>query len=71
MRNSHAWDLVVSIFLIAGGINWGLVGLGYFFGTNLNIINLVLGSWPAVENIVYVVVGLCALWVGWIQMSKK
>lgn len=57
--------------LILAGINWGLVGLGYFLNTNLNVINLILGSWPAVENIVYVVVGLCAIWVAWIQMSKK
>ena len=57
--------------LIIAGINWGLVGLGYFLGTNLNVINIILGSIPAVENIVYVVVGLCAIWVAWIQMEKK
>ena len=57
--------------LIIGGLNWGLVGLGYFLKMNLNVINLVLGSMPAVENIVYVVVGLCALWVAYASMSKK
>ena len=57
--------------LIIAGLNWGLVGLGYFLGTNLNVINVILGSMPAVENIVYVVVGLCAVWVAWIQMEKK
>ena len=57
--------------LIIAGLNWGLVGLGYFLGTNLNVINLILGSWPAVENIVYIIVGLCAIWVAWIQMQKK
>lgn len=57
--------------LVVGGLNWGLVGLGYFFKTNLNVINILLGSWPVVENIVYIVVGLCALWVGYAKMSKK
>ena len=57
--------------LIIAGLNWGLVGLGYFLGTNLNVINLILGSLPAVENIVYIIVGLCAIWVAWIQMQKK
>ena len=57
--------------LVAGGLNWGLTGLGYFLNTNLNVINLILGSWPAVENLVYIVVGVCAAWVATIQMSKK
>ncbi|MEX0616938.1 MAG: DUF378 domain-containing protein [Candidatus Woykebacteria bacterium] len=57
--------------LVIGGLNWGLVGLGYFLDTNLNVINLILGSIPVLENIVYVVVGLCAVWVAWLQMEKK
>lgn len=57
--------------LIIAGLNWGLVGLGYFVGANLNIINLILGSWPAVENIVYVIVGLCAIWLAWLQLQSK
>jgi uncharacterized protein len=48
-----AWLLVV-----IGGLNWGLVGLGGFFGGNWNVVNLVLGSWPTVEWIVYVLVGI-------------
>jgi uncharacterized membrane protein YuzA (DUF378 family) len=48
--------------LIIGGINWGLVGLGGFFGGNWNVVNMLLGSWPAVEWIVYVLVGISAVW---------
>ncbi|MEX0621493.1 MAG: DUF378 domain-containing protein [Candidatus Woykebacteria bacterium] len=59
------WTLVVA------GVAWGLVGLGYFLNTNLNVINLILGSWPAVENIVYILVGICAVWVAYLQMGKK
>jgi len=44
--------------LIVGGINWGLVGLGMLMGRNLNVVNMLLGSWPTVEAIVYLLVGI-------------
>ncbi|MBI5135163.1 DUF378 domain-containing protein [Candidatus Uhrbacteria bacterium] len=53
---SVAW-----VLLIVGGLNWGLVGLGGFFGDNWNVVNLLLGSWPKVEWIVYVLVGVSAV----------
>ena len=62
---------IAVVLVIIGALNWGLVGLGYFLNTNLNVINLILGGWPAVENLVYIVVGLCALWVLYAQMGKK
>jgi uncharacterized membrane protein YuzA (DUF378 family) len=68
MGMEEKWGIWV---LVVGGLNWGLAGLGYFLGTNLNVINILLGSWPAVENIVYVVVGLCALLVGYTKLGKK
>jgi uncharacterized membrane protein YuzA (DUF378 family) len=40
-----------------GAINWGLVGLGGFFGGNWNVVHMLLGAWPQVEWIVYVLVG--------------
>ena len=46
---------------VIGGLNWGLVGLGMFMGANWNVVNMVLGGWPAVESIVYVLVGLSAI----------
>ena len=49
------------VLLLIGGLNWGLVGLGMFMHSNLNVVNLLLGSWPVVEAIVYVLVGLAAL----------
>ncbi len=60
MGNLHgiAWWL-----LVIGGLNWGLVGIGGFAGGNWNIINLILGSWPVVEWIVYVLVGLSAVYL--------
>ncbi|PIR53530.1 hypothetical protein COU76_00605 [Candidatus Peregrinibacteria bacterium CG10_big_fil_rev_8_21_14_0_10_49_10] len=48
---------VVKILIIVGGLNWGLVGIGGFLGSNLNIVNILLGSMPAIENLVYLLVG--------------
>lgn len=47
--------------VIIGGLNWGLVGLGGFMGTNLNVINLLLGSWPMLDWSIYLLVGLSAI----------
>ncbi|HRY62376.1 MAG TPA: DUF378 domain-containing protein [Candidatus Paceibacterota bacterium] len=51
-----AWILV-----IVGALNWGLVGVGMFMGANLNLVNLIFGTWPTVEYLVYVLVGIAAL----------
>lgn len=53
---------VAFILLIVGGINWGLVGLGGFFGGDWNVVNRLLGAWPMAEWIVYVLVGLSAVY---------
>ncbi len=58
-----ALHMITFILLIIGGLNWGLVGLGGFAGANWNVVNMILGSWPQVEWIVYVLVGLSAIWV--------
>lgn len=54
---------VAFILTIIGGINWGLVGLGGFLGFNGNLVNLLLGAWPAMEWLVYILVGLSAVWL--------
>lgn len=51
------------ILVIVGALNWGLVAIGGFLGTNLNIVNLLLGSWPMVEWIVYLLVGLAGVYM--------
>ncbi|OGJ63840.1 hypothetical protein A3C37_01175 [Candidatus Peribacteria bacterium RIFCSPHIGHO2_02_FULL_53_20] len=49
------------ILVMVGALNWGLVGLGGFLGRDLNVVHMVLGTWPAVESVVYLLVGLAAL----------
>lgn len=53
--------LLVLILVVVGALNWGLVGLGGFLGMNLNVVNLLLGSWPQVEWVVYILVGLAGI----------
>ena len=53
--------MVAFVLLLVGGLNWGLVGLGTLIGSNLNVVNALFGSWPTVEAIVYLLVGIAAL----------
>ena len=58
-----ALHMIAFILLIIGGLNWGLYGLGGFANANWNVVNLILGSMPQVEWIVYILVGLSAVWI--------
>ena len=49
--------------VIVGGVNWGLVGLGWFMNADWNVVHMLLGSWMQVEALVYVLVGLSAVWM--------
>ncbi len=59
-----ALHMIAFVLLVIGGLNWGLIGLGGFAGSNWNVVNMILGSWPQVEWLVYVLVGLSAVWLG-------
>lgn len=52
---------IAFILTVIGGLNWGLIALGNWMGSNWNVVNLLVGAWPTVENIVYLLVGLGAL----------
>ncbi len=58
-----ALHMVAFVLAVVGGINWGLIGLGYFAGADWNVVNMILGTMPQVEAIVYVLVGLSAAWL--------
>lgn len=61
MKGLHG---IAFILIIIGALNWGLMAIGYFLGSNWNVVNLILGSVPVVENVVYLLVGLSALYIG-------
>ncbi len=54
---------ITKILVIIGGVNWGLVGLGMLLGSmsSWNVVNMLLGSMPVIEGIVYVLVGVSAI----------
>lgn len=62
---------IAIILTVVGAINWGLVGLGGFMGSNLNLVNLIFGSVPTVEWIVYLLVGVSGILVLWAHATKK
>lgn len=49
-------DKVTFILVLAGAINWGLVGLG-----NFDFIDFVFGFIPLVQKILYILVGISGL----------
>ncbi len=61
IRTSYL-DWASLVLVIVGAINWGLVGLGSFVDANWNVVNLVLGGFPTVEALVYVLVGLAGVY---------
>ena len=62
-KGSCAVGMIAKILVIVGGVNWGLVGLGMLLGKmgSWNIVHAILGSLPAIEAIVYVLVGVAAV----------
>ena len=54
---------VAGVLMLVGGLNWGLVGLGGYMGQNWNVVNMILGNWPQVEWLVYLLVGLSAVYM--------
>jgi len=58
----HTIYKIAKWLLIVGGINWGLVGLGMLFGgANWNVVEMIFGSMPTLEALVYVLVGVAAV----------
>ena len=54
-----ALHLITFMLVVIGGVNWGLVGIS----PSYNLVNMLLGSWPAVEQVVYILVGLSAIYL--------
>lgn len=62
MKGLH---MVAFWLVIVGGLNWGLTAFGW------NVVNMLLGSMPQVEMIVYVLVGLSALYLAYGKVTKS
>jgi uncharacterized membrane protein YuzA (DUF378 family) len=53
MKSLH---MVAFILVIVGGLNWGLMAFGF------NLVNMLLGTWPMLEKLVYLLVGVSAVY---------
>ena len=58
MAKISALDWVAIVLVIIGGLNWGLVGL-----FQLDLVELIFGAVPLLQNAVYVLVGLAAAYM--------
>jgi len=58
-------DWIAHILVLVGGLNWGLVG-----AANLNLVESIFGA-GQITNIVYILVGLSALYMLFNMFMKK
>lgn len=58
-------DWIAMALVVIGALNWGLVGLAGLFtgGANWNLVSIIFGGVPVVENLIYLVVALSGLYV--------
>ena len=53
--------IVVSFLIFIGALNWGLVGIGGFLNMDLNVIDMLFGSFLLGANIVYILISLAGI----------
>jgi hypothetical protein len=60
-------DWVTYILVTVGALNWGLVG-----AFRLDLVQTILGTSPALVQLVYILIGLSGLYMLWkMTMMKK
>ena len=63
MTKLNLLDLTAFTLVIVGGLNWGLVALGW------NLVGYLFASWPWLLSTVYGLVGLASLYM--LYSAKK
>ncbi len=68
MNKLNALDWIALILIVVGGLNWGLVGIFSF-----DLVAAIFGDMSAISRIVYILVGLSALYTIFIlgKLQKK
>ncbi|NTW13867.1 MAG: DUF378 domain-containing protein [Candidatus Moranbacteria bacterium] len=64
MGKLNVLDWVALVLLIVGGLNWGLFGLFRF-----DLVSAIFGSVAILSRIVYILVGISAIYVASISTS--
>ncbi len=54
MKGVH---MAAFLLVVVGAINWGLSALGF------NLVQMLFGSWPTVEKVVYLLVGVSGVYL--------
>jgi uncharacterized membrane protein YuzA (DUF378 family) len=57
IRSMKKLDVVTAVLLVVGGLNWGLVG-----AAQVNLVATLFGDMSALSRIVYLLVGVAALY---------
>lgn len=58
MNKINVFDWLALILVIVGALNWGLVG-----ALNFNLVSTLFGEMSSISRIVYVLVGLAAVYL--------
>lgn len=66
MKPKNTVEWVVWVLLVVGALNWGLVG-----AANFNLVDTVFGAGSLLAKVVYVVVGLAALYALYGAFAEK
>lgn len=64
MQKLTTVDIVALVLLVIGGLNWGLMGLGMG-----NVVEAIFGM--TLSRLIYVLVGLSAVYVAWLYMKLE
>ena len=59
-------DVIALVLVVIGGLNWGLVGLADY-----NLVDMIFGSGSMLARLIYIVVGLSAVYVAWLWMKLE
>jgi len=57
---------IAFVLLVIGGLNWGLVGL-----FNYDLVASLFGAGSVIANVIYVLVGVSALWLAVMKFTNK
>ena len=62
----HVIKWIAWILVVIGALNWGLVGL-----FNYDLVASLFGAGSVIANVIYVLVGVSALWLAVMKFTNK
>lgn len=65
MKTTPLYSLAL-VFLIVGGLNWGLIGL-----FNFNLVAGIFGDMSLLSRLIYIIVGVSAAYVASVVFKKS